>query len=143
MNELTIRESAAIPDEPSKDYYCWQYVNSLAVYELGFWHGRLIGLSSETDPATKKLKPFKIKFFDKEYSEDAFREKLSKGEISIVKFELDGKPTYKEGTKKGEFVATGTANIVARVDGELVEGKVKFRHKIRPTFLSYDTEIKL
>lgn len=143
IDETSAREMTK--DNPDFDEYCFQFGQSLANFGEGNWFGRLIGVSEEQDQSGR-FKPFEITFLGKKYTENEFREKLSKREIVFTNFELNDDVRYgnlkPEEPNKGSCTATGTAKVSVKVDGENHNIEVEYRHIIRPTYLSFFSEVK-
>lgn len=151
MNELDFLSKLAElahNDNADFDVYATQFTKSLVNLPANedpppYWHGRLIGAVEEKD---KSIRGYRIEFLGKSYEEIEFRRKLKSNEILILLFKIIEDPVYKpdrsEATNaKDPHYASYRAQLVARVDGEVIEREVTVRHRIRKTFLAYQTEI--
>jgi hypothetical protein len=144
MNELTFRRMFLELDDLDSvkfDLFATQFTDSLE--QLGgdppYWHGRLIGYGA-TDT------PYRINFAGEDLSEQEFRNKLDAKEIDIEKFDLVGKVSYDPdaaapATALEPHTVEYIATIKAIINGEEIARNVRVKHRIRKSFLAYETEI--
>ena len=146
MNEPMFRElfeKLEADDDKNFDLYATQFTDSLEKIDINveppYWHGRLIGYG---DAST----PYRINFLGQNLTEKEFRAKIEGKEIYIESFNLVSKPQYSQDpsappTALDPHTVTYTATIEASVDGTNVTETVHVTHRIRKTFLAYETDI--
>lgn len=151
MNELQFRNSSVnlTDDDRTCDNFATQFVTSLvnrSTPESTYWHGRLIGLS-DID-GDDQWEEYSITFLGSTYTEKQFREKLEKREIVITKFEIPSGTQLRYVPVSGgsashldERTITHPAHIEALVDGRIITGTVQLTHRIRRTYLSFNTVV--
>jgi hypothetical protein len=151
MNELDFRsqlEALAVNDDVNYDNYATQFVSSLNDLPGGdepiYWHGRLIGLATGNERALIK---YKIKFLGRVFSESVFRKRLETTAINLTEFKIRDGQTL---VYQSDNTVPSPPNIDPRVvtyeaefklDGNPQVYRVRITHRLRRTYIAYDTEV--